>query len=147
MAAKLQAKSADEDNSLESQYIRSKGVKCPHCGSNNIHDGDIEHDGDSCTLGMHCDDCGGEWEEIYTLTGMELGEAGNEPSCENTASDFAGHPTVTSGSHVFYKTSDADAPEAIKDRNGDVVLQQCLICEKAEGELDGVDVSVCHPNN
>ena len=38
-------------------------------------------------------------------------------------------------SHELYKTGDADAPEQIKDRNGEVVLDQCRHCRLAESEL------------
>lgn len=38
--------------------------------------------------------------------------------------------------HELYKTGDADAPDAIKDRNGEVVLAQCRKCGKAEIQLD-----------
>lgn len=38
-------------------------------------------------------------------------------------------------SHELYKTGDADAPEQIKDRNGEVVLDQCRYCRRAESEL------------
>lgn len=41
--------------------------------------------------------------------------------------------------HDFYKTGDADAPTAIKDRNGEVVLQMCRTCHRAEIELVGRD--------
>jgi len=37
--------------------------------------------------------------------------------------------------HKLYTTKDKDAPEAIKDRNGEVVLSMCKICGKAEAEL------------
>lgn len=38
--------------------------------------------------------------------------------------------------HVLYKTGDADAPSAILDRNGEVVLSCCRHCGRAEIELD-----------
>lgn len=38
--------------------------------------------------------------------------------------------------HVYYKREDADAPKAIKDRNGDVALAQCRVCRQAECELE-----------
>jgi len=38
--------------------------------------------------------------------------------------------------HVLYKKSDKDCPDHLKDNNGDVVLDQCMICGKAEIELD-----------
>lgn len=37
--------------------------------------------------------------------------------------------------HLLFKTGDPDAPEVIKDRNGEVVLEQCRRCGKAEREL------------
>jgi len=37
--------------------------------------------------------------------------------------------------HDLYKTGDEDAPEAIKDRNGEVVLSMCRRCGRAESEL------------
>lgn len=37
---------------------------------------------------------------------------------------------------VLYKTRDPDAPETIKDRNGEVVLGLCRKCGRAEVELD-----------
>ena len=39
--------------------------------------------------------------------------------------------------HDFYKTGDSDVPKSIVDRNGEVVLQQCRSCGRAEAELDG----------
>lgn len=39
--------------------------------------------------------------------------------------------------HILYETSDVDAPSVIKDRNGEVVLALCKVCNKAEIELDG----------
>lgn len=38
-------------------------------------------------------------------------------------------------SHVLYRTRDKDAPESIKDRNGDVVLSLCRVCGRGEIEL------------
>ena len=38
--------------------------------------------------------------------------------------------------HNLYKTGDGDAPDAIKDRNGEVVLDLCRVCNRGEAELD-----------
>jgi len=40
-----------------------------------------------------------------------------------------------SGRHHLYQTGDADAPDAIKDRNGEVVLGLCRRCGMGEAEL------------
>ena len=37
--------------------------------------------------------------------------------------------------HVLYKTGDKDAPDVIKDANGEVVLGLCRYCNKGEIEL------------
>lgn len=37
--------------------------------------------------------------------------------------------------HDLFKTGDSDAPEQVKDRNGEVVLAMCRKCGKAEAEL------------
>jgi hypothetical protein len=37
--------------------------------------------------------------------------------------------------HDLYRSGDTDAPDQIKDRNGQVVLRLCRRCERAESEL------------
>ena len=37
--------------------------------------------------------------------------------------------------HALYETGDPDAPKAIQDRNGEVVLGLCRVCGGAEGSL------------
>jgi hypothetical protein len=37
--------------------------------------------------------------------------------------------------HKLFVTSDPDAPEAVKDRNDEVVLDLCRYCGKGEDEL------------
>ncbi len=44
--------------------------------------------------------------------------------------------------HKLYKTGDTDIPEGIKDRNGEVVLDMCKVCGKAESELDQPCITV-----
>ena len=38
--------------------------------------------------------------------------------------------------HILYQTGDQDAPDVIKDGNGEVVLGLCRVCGRAEVELD-----------
>lgn len=48
----------------------------------------------------------------------------------------AGLPASTDpDGHSFYVTGNTDAPDQIRDGNGQVVLQQCRLCGKAEVEL------------
>jgi len=44
--------------------------------------------------------------------------------------------SVQSESHYLYKTGDSDAPDVLKDRNGEVVLAMCRKCSCAEAELE-----------
>lgn len=48
--------------------------------------------------------------------------------------------------HDLYKTGDRDAPDSIKDRNGEAVLHLCKRCGKAEVELNEDCLTVtCEP--
>lgn len=38
--------------------------------------------------------------------------------------------------HVLYKTGDPDCPRPILDRNDEVVLALCRVCDQAECELE-----------
>lgn len=38
--------------------------------------------------------------------------------------------------HQLYKTGDENCPQSILDRNGEVVLNLCKLCGKAESELE-----------
>lgn len=38
--------------------------------------------------------------------------------------------------HILYKDGDADAPDCVKDDNGDIVLDKCRVCQRCEVELD-----------
>lgn len=55
--------------------------------------------------------------------------------CEIGAGALAIVPGL--GTHLLYETSDPDAPDCIKDRNGEVVLGLCRVCGKGESELSG----------
>jgi hypothetical protein len=51
--------------------------------------------------------------------------------------------------HALYERADKDAPEQIKDRNGDIVLNCCKVCGMAEVELsepcvDRVEAAEAH---
>jgi len=53
------------------KYINNVGTKCPYCGSENLHMGDVNTDGGSAWINTECHDCDKEWREIYTLTDIE----------------------------------------------------------------------------
>ena len=43
---------------------------------------------------------------------------------------------MNSKGHILYKRSDLDAPDSIKDANGDIVLGLCKRCNRGEAELE-----------
>lgn len=58
-----------------------------------------------------------------------------------TGSNVYADGTLVAGQHVLWKDGDFGIPDALKDRNGEVVLGQCKVCGAAEQEL--IDVPVC----
>lgn len=50
--------------------------------------------------------------------------------------DSARRAQIVGPSHDLYETGDADAPEAIKDRNGEVTLGLCRRCGQGEADLE-----------
>lgn len=60
-------------------------------------------------------------------------------TCEDTFTDLRQKcDRVLHNSHTLYKEGDTDVPDAIKDRNGDIVLGQCRLCGRAEIELSSL---------
>ena len=94
--------------------------------------GEIENDDGSKTHGLHvsCDEC--PEEGSITLSSLP---AACDPS-----------PTAE---HVLYEKDDADAPDSIKDRNGDITLALCRNCGRAESDLAqpcfGIPCEDCPP--
>lgn len=52
------------------------------------------------------------------------------PECD------AQHIDLPDPVHVLYRNGDEDAPQCIRDSNGEVVLSMCRRCGRAESELD-----------
>jgi len=63
-------------------YIRSGGVKCPYCGSENIEADVINVDGKEGWSDVYCHSCANSWRDVYTLTDIILDEA-QEPDEED----------------------------------------------------------------
>jgi hypothetical protein len=57
-------------------YMNAGGNKCPFCGSRDIEGkGETNSDSDWHTNEVRCNACGAEWNDVYTLTGVEGTEA------------------------------------------------------------------------
>ena len=52
------------------KYIRSGGVKCPYCGSEEIEGGSIEIDEGRAVQSITCLNCDKFWDDIYSLSGI-----------------------------------------------------------------------------
>ena len=65
---------------IERDYIRKGGAFCPECGSPQITAGSNEADGNYIVSKVRCEEdaCGAEWQDIFTLTGMEVTERGQK---------------------------------------------------------------------
>jgi DNA-directed RNA polymerase subunit RPC12/RpoP len=64
-------------------YKGHNGNACPKCGSTNISSIDfVQADGMSAWQDIACRDCGAEWQDLYTLTGIDLLADDNAPECE-----------------------------------------------------------------
>lgn len=76
---------------------------------------------------------------------VAVAEAFNAAQAAQNVLDRAALGRGAALTHQLYKTGDADAPMAIKDRNGEVTLDCCRICGKGEIELTEpcVDNRVC----
>lgn len=52
-------------------YIRSGGVKCPHCESTEIEADRVDCDDAIGTANVKCLDCKAEWVDMWKLVGVE----------------------------------------------------------------------------
>jgi predicted Zn-ribbon and HTH transcriptional regulator len=51
-------------------YLSLNGTICPFCKSENIGGGDFDTGNTMVFLPIRCDNCGKEWTDEYTLTGV-----------------------------------------------------------------------------
>jgi predicted Zn finger-like uncharacterized protein len=58
---------------MEKEYLATGGSNCPRCKSKIIVSAEpTQIDGSAVWQRMQCSNCGAEWHDLYTLTGMEL---------------------------------------------------------------------------
>lgn len=55
-------------------YLQGGGVRCLYCGSESLTGTDIRTDIGIAWQNISCDDCGEEWNDVYTLTGITVEE-------------------------------------------------------------------------
>ena len=55
----------------EKNYIATGGTNCPYCNHDQLEGGPFTGDNGLAWQEMHCNNCGAEWKDVYTLTGIE----------------------------------------------------------------------------
>lgn len=55
----------------EKNYVDSKGVRCPYCGSDELEGQFVETNAGTAQQDMHCIDCEESWTDTYTLNGAD----------------------------------------------------------------------------
>jgi hypothetical protein len=58
-------------------YIQGRSGGCPYCKSNNIEGDSYEMHGNCVSQPISCLDCERQWEDVYTLTGIDETEETN----------------------------------------------------------------------
>lgn len=58
----------DPPKVVDEEYIRNEGSRCPFCNSTNILS--VGYGGTGNDSEVECHDCGHEWLECYTITGI-----------------------------------------------------------------------------
>jgi hypothetical protein len=59
-------------NDPATHYLQSGGHNCPHCGSTEIHFGELDEQMSATYRPVRCSDCNREWTETFTMTGVTL---------------------------------------------------------------------------
>jgi len=53
---------------VREKYLRTRGVRCPFCGSERIEGGSFEGDGDTVWQDVECQACTRSWRDLYSLS-------------------------------------------------------------------------------
>lgn len=61
----------------EARYIRHSGVRCPCCHSDSLTGSEWNSDGGIATQDVGCDECNAQWQDVYTLTGLDVQDEGD----------------------------------------------------------------------
>lgn len=48
-------------------YVKHKGKNCPYCTSRNVEAGNVSVHGTEASQHVKCEDCKGEWHDIFHL--------------------------------------------------------------------------------
>jgi len=65
----------NKPNDLTKRYIekvRKDGNHCPECHNSDISGGSVEVQANTAFQEVACNNCGAEWNDLYTLSGVEI---------------------------------------------------------------------------
>lgn len=96
------------------EYKKAGGAKCPCCGS----DEDIEGHGFNVDTGhasqtVSCGTCAAEWEDLYTLTGIQVNQGG--PTKSSSERDPDEDPAAADKLHKLLRIALDDLHLALQD--------------------------------
>ena len=63
------------------EYVKKNGVRCLFCKSKSMYWGAVEICSGEAHQKVSCDDCGGEWLDIYKLKDVNVITEGKEETC------------------------------------------------------------------
>lgn len=55
----------------DTEYLQAGGNKCPFCESDQVEGSEINIDTKSAWQEVRCNDCGGDWNDLYQLVGYQ----------------------------------------------------------------------------
>ncbi len=64
---------------IEKKYLRKNGLVCPFCESSAINAASPSADTMQAWAQVSCDQCDAEWNDLYTLVGIEVVSRPKQP--------------------------------------------------------------------
>lgn len=69
-----QVRKSSPEAKVKNLYLDKDGLYCPYCGNGDIVSMGITADGITATEPCVCNDCEGEWTDVFTLIDIDLDE-------------------------------------------------------------------------
>ena len=65
---------------VREKYLRTRGERCPFCGSERIEGGSFEGDGDTVWQDVECQACTRSWQDVYSLSDILVKDEKSKPA-------------------------------------------------------------------
>jgi hypothetical protein len=117
----------------DEQYARARGCRCPLCGHrNSVEGGSVEVDGEQAWCKVECSNCGGSWNDYFTLTGWGDAERGDGIKTKSAAKEIGFLYAV----QLWLRDKDEEFDEDQQSILDDLVVDAC-----SEESMDGVNAA------